>query len=399
MNIILKKLLKKIILKFRSERVVYITQKSESLLEKKIIEKGINDFLTFDFNNIKDTTLTFLNSLEKENKISYYYTNSSTKTSLYSSAYAILIYSLYNDLELLSKVEKQKISKYFSSFQNEKDGLFYDYNIQNEYYNDSDWWGARHLNLHIINVFIALDEKPKYQFNFLKKYYDLEFTKDWLDSIDWLNSFSDENDIDNKLMNIAIALQYQRDFFSDQIAGNTVKFIQNYLISKININTGMWGDFDLGQKEQLSRMVQFAYHLLPIFEYDNIDLGYHSKYIDYALQTQNVYGGFGVRLNSSACEDMDSIYILILMKNKTDYKKKEIEIALRKAFIFILSNQNDDGGFVFRRDEKFWYGHEQMTSEINQSAMFPTWFRTLTLAYLSNSLGINGYNIVKSPGY
>jgi len=233
------------------------------------------------------------------------------------------------------------------------------------------------------------------------KYYKTRYRKpdNWLDAFDWNDGFSHENDIDNKLINVVIALQYQRDFWQDEQAEIVVDFIQQYLISKINKNTGMWGNYNLNDKDQLSRMVQFAYHLLPIFEYDNIDLGYHSKYIDYALQTQNVYGGFGVKLNSSACEDIDSIYILILMRNKTDYRKKDIEIALKKVFIFVLSNQNDDGGFVFRRDEKFWYGHEEMTSEANQSALFPTWFRTLTVAYLCKYFNINGFKIVKSPGF
>jgi len=47
---------------------------------------------------------------------------------------------------------------------------------------------------------------------------------------------------------------------------------------------------------------------------------------------------------------------------------------------------NDNGGFVFRRGEQMVYGHELMSSKANESAMFPTWLRTLSLAYLAKAL-------------
>ena len=65
----------------------------------------------------------------------------------------------------------------------------------------------------------------------------------------------------------------------------------------------------------------------------------------------------------------------------------------------LAANQNDDGGYVFRRNEAMYYGHEQMNSGKNESAMFPTWFRTLTIAYLSNYLFESQFKLVKSPGF
>ena len=98
--------------------------------------------------------------------------------------------------------------------------------------------------------------------------------------------------------------------------------------------------------------------------------------------TQNELGGFGVKLNSSACEDIDSIDILIRLAPMVPNRKVEIDIALKKALLWVLCNQVDDGGFVFRLEEPLVYGHPEMSSEKNQGAMFSTWFRTLTLTYL-----------------
>jgi len=71
---------------------------------------------------------------------------------------------------------------------------------------------------------------------------------------------------------------------------------------------------------------------------------------------------------------------------------------------WVLANFNADGGCVFRRHEEFLYGHEQMLAHTDQSCMFPTWFRSLSLAYLARvfseqPIGRVGWNFLQSPGY
>jgi hypothetical protein len=65
---------------------------------------------------------------------------------------------------------------------------------------------------------------------------------------------------------------------------------------------------------------------------------------------------------------------------------------------------NSDGGFVFRRDEPFMYGHEKMFSGINESDIFSTWFRSLSLAYVSkvlrkSAIGRFNWQFLECPGY
>ena len=64
---------------------------------------------------------------------------------------------------------------------------------------------------------------------------------------------------------------------------------------------------------------------------------------------------------------------------------------------------NDDGGFVFQRGEPLVYGHERMSSKADESTMFPTGFRTLSLAYLAQALphsvvGGFGWQFPRCPG-
>lgn len=369
-------------------------------LTERITNHAIPTYINFSYDKLKHSTLSFVNSMQSGTSgFEFKYSKNCTSPNIYSSVYACLIFSMFGKLDDLSIDEKQEWVDYFNSFQSKTDGLFYDESLKNDLYNNTDWWGARHLVLHIISVYIALGSKPRYPFHFLRVYYDRDYLKTWLDKQNWLESFSHENDIDNKIMNIVTALQYQRDYWNDKQAGYSVSFIQEYLLERVNPNTGMWGYYNIEDKDELSRKIQFAYHLFPLFFYDNIDISNKEKIIDLTLATQNAYGGFGVKINSSACEDIDSIDILIRFSKLTTYKSKEIEIALRRAYIWVMANQNDDGGYVFRRNEPFFYGHDQMFSGKNESAMFSTWFRTLTIGYLSNHLFKSQFKLFKSPGF
>ena len=58
-----------------------------------------------------------------------------------------------------------------------------------------------------------------------------------------------------------------------------------------------------------------------------------------------------------------------------------------------------DGGCVFRKHSSFKYGHELMTTSEEESNMFATWFRTLSIAYISQVLpGIEIFQKANSTG-
>ena len=205
-----------------------------AFLLERITNHAFPTFLDFSIDKLKTDTLSFVNSMRAGLSFEFKYAASCTTSNIYSSAYACLIFSMFGKLDDLKVNEKHEWAQYFNAFQSSKDGIFYDKTLRNENYDNTDWWGARHVVLHLINVYIALDSRPKYPFYFLEKYYDINNLKLWLDDQNWLGKFSTANDIDNKIMNIAVALQYQRDFWQDEKAGEAASFIQTYLLSKIN---------------------------------------------------------------------------------------------------------------------------------------------------------------------
>ena len=323
-----------------------------NLLEKSIIERGIINYLSFDFLTLKQRTLDYLDSLHiGEKGFQYKYTLCGTTSNIYNSVYACMLLSLYGEIPKISKTDNKNWIDYFNSFQDVESGLFFDPSIKNEHYDDSDWWGARHLVPHIICAYSALNAKPRYEFKWVSKYYNKEKLYELINSCNWNSAITDETDIDNKIMNIGVTLQYQRDYWQDNNAREAIAYLKELLVERINPGTGLWGKYDIGDSYELPRMIQFAYHILRIFIYDKEHISNAEKIIDLVLLSQNKYGGFGEKLNSSACEDIDAIDILIYLSKQTDYRIIDINNAVRRGLVFILSNQNEDGGFVFRRDE------------------------------------------------
>lgn len=374
----------------------------EAAVKRTIASRTHITSASFDFKLFKDKVNRYLSSMQVDaGGIHYRYSNSCTKPTLYASAYACLTLSLLGDLKTYTPEKKRDWAAYFDSFQSQDDGLFYDPAVMNDLFPDTDWWGARHLALHMINAYTALGLRPKFPFAFLKKYYKEDFIKAWIDTYDWHSHSLGSGDIDNKIMNIGCLLQYQRDYWNDSRAGDAIFFLKKYLRAKINPQTGIWGIFDTANDHQRSRMVQFAYHLLPIFFYDN-DYDFKCENISkLVLCTQNKMGGYGVALNSSACEDIDSIDILIrFYPFVAEDVKADINKSLNKGFNWVLFNQVPDNGFVFRLLEPFVYGSAQTSSEVNSGALLPTWFRTLSIAYMTKHLNIdNAFIITTCPGY
>lgn len=113
----------------------------------------------------------------------------------------------------------------------------------------------------------------------------------------------------------------------------------------------------------------------------------------------NEIGGFGVAANSSACEDIDSVDILIRFI-ADDHRRAQADIALTKAFHWIQLNRGHDKGFVFKLYEPFELGHPELRSAANESGMLPTWFRTLSLLFLTKHLNIESqFRLNPCPGY
>ncbi len=198
-------------------------------------------------------------------------------------------------------------------------------------------------------------------------------------------------------MNIGVAMQYARDRMGMPFK-SAVEALEEFLIKKINRNYGMWFEGKVNSSDKRNEMIRGMYHILPIFYYDNIELPYSELAIRQILLSQNKWGGFDKNIGSSACADIDGLDPLL----RLTYKKNDIDSkkAILKARNWILFNQNPDGGFVFERNREFIYGSQRVLfSKENESNLFATWFRCLSLELVNTYLEEGKAFTIDTPGY
>lgn len=371
-------------------------------IANNVINVGVPQILSFKYSDFKDEILAYVDSL-KIGDFKYKYAKSRKTTTLYASIYACMLYGLLEEMDQFSEQEKKDWADYFNSFQNEKDGFFYDPGLLGEAFNgNGDWgdgWGKRHLAGHIIIAFIRLGHTPKYAFNFLEDYYHSEYLNKWLNHL-----FATENmwSASNYIMNIVTLLQYSRDYMNDTKSNSSIEFILSWLDRKQDKETGLWHVTPLKTERELHTAIRGAYHYYPLFIYDDKTINFQEKVIDLILKTQNSWGGFEEELHpSGACEDIDALDPLIRFTLNTKHRKAEVDIAVKKALYWVMSNRNNDGGFSFMPLTPHEYGaHQATTSHANESNLMATWFRTLCLAYMLKYLRIdNQFTLITSPGY
>lgn len=352
----------------------------------------------FDYGGLKSRVMQFVESMRTGREVFLYkYADSTRVPTIYCSTYACMLKSLYGELGSITARERLDWLDYFGGFQSADDGLFRDPAIDNDLFESADWWGARHLAVQVISCFTALGGKTVHDFRFLEPFYSPSYMRQWLEGREW----HDKVDyVGNEIMNYGCLLQYSRDAFGNRRAGEALEVLKKWLLEHIDPGTGMWWRGSLDTPAQRSQAVQGAYHIFPLFFYDRDDIPYKERFLDNLLLTQNRLGGFGVLLNSSACEDIDTVEPLFRLCRISDYRRDDVYRSLRMALPWVLSNLNKDGGFVFRRNNEFVYGHKEMSSGYNESSLFATWFRSLCLAYLSKALKIdNGFHLNRCPGY
>ena len=345
-------------------------------------------------NEIRAKTLAYIDSMRFPGKPygRYRYAAGMPKATLYSSTYAAMTRHLYRDLGSLAADERREWVEHLQSHQDD-DGLFRDPLIygQGWYKGDPEWCGRRHLSCHVVTALTCLGAVAPKPMRFLEPFLAPGGLVKWLEARNWRSA---PDFVGNEVLNVGTLMQYARDFQKDDRCGSAVKTMLEWMNTHhMNPKTGLWGALNLADPKGLSRAVQGAYHFWLLYFYDRALIPYPDRVADHALRTQNKAGGFGLGvhnpgnpLNSSACEDIDSIDPLVRLMLSRPYRRDEIHKALERGLARVLVNQNADGGFVFMRDRGFSYGHSLMASGANVSAMFPTWFRTLTLAYLGKGL-------------
>lgn len=332
----------------------------------------------------------------------YRYCSSQNDALLYASVFAALTRSMYGDLNSLTLKEKNEWVNYIMSYQ-EDDGIFRDLIIDCKLSRTAMWWGELHLTYLTLMALSCLEAEPVQNIPSIKLFKNYSLIKKWFLALKITKRPSLDINAHAPWIYVML-LQYARDLLNLKWVNKAIHEVIKLLNSEIDPETGLWGTKDKAYKAfYINEGVKIGYHFWIFYFYDNLPIPHAKKVIDNLLSTQNPLGGFDISLNSSACDDIDTIDPLCRMLLKYNYRKEEIVRALELSVPWVLANRNLDGGFVFKRDEAFQYGHVKMLSKRNESNMFATWFRSLSLAYIGKTLpnhflSVQKWHLPKIPG-
>lgn len=367
--------------------------------EAPVGAEGARTEMTFEE---RKQTIDFIRANRLGRPGAYRYSASCDAPTLYASSYAAMT------LHLLDGFQDEDLDAwraYLQGFQ-QADGLFGDPVIFNQgwYEGDPLWCGRPHLTCHVLTALACLGGAAEKPIVFLRPWKDADFLIRWLDGRDWKDDVANTG---NEIMNIANLLQYERDFRQDPAAAKAVETILDWLSEhRVSKQTGLWGDLSLEDPLGLSNSVQAAYHWWAVFFYDRRGLPYQEQALRQLLRTQNPEGGFGWGVHhpqkpwlSSACEDIDSLDPICRIYASDPERYSALKSVIARGRDAVARNRAMDGGMVFYREDDFEYGHPQLKGTKNEGAMFPTWFRTLTLAVCDTALGTDKFSFIRCPGY
>ena len=220
----------------------------------------------------------------------------------------------------------------------------------------------------------------KYPIAAAHPYCDAEFLSQWLDRRDLKYAWFEGNNI----LFVGQLLVYLRDVERYPGAQAAMGRWFDWLDAHADVTTGLWGTD--GYCSALEAVCG-GYHQLLVYYYENRHLIHPEGMINTVLGLQHVDGGFNPWGNAGACEDVDSVDILVNLYKRFDYRRGDIRFALKRCLRHILSTQNPDGGFPYNLNcVQSHMGVPGTHAPPNVSATFPTWFRIHTLALIAEIL-------------
>lgn len=387
------------------KRKLHLVEKQEFDVAEAVAKRGVSGWVDFDYETFKKEILAYI-ELQRMEGFAYKFAAHQTTPVLYASVYAVMIKGLLGELDKLTREEKQAWGDYINSFQREADGLYYDPNLAGDAFEHigtwGEGWGKHHLIAHVIIALKRLGVKPKFELKYLAPFYDEEYLVKWMEGFEFGEKVWTES---NYFMNLYSVLEYARDELDDAKAGKSVEVMKAWLLKKQRPETGMWHARDYATLTPLMKLfvVRSAYHFYPLFEYEGDKITHAEKIVDAILPLQNSLGGWTVEgWNSGACEDIDAMEPLMRLYKEVDSERqKKIAAALRRTMPWIFAARCNDGGFSFYvRSAQEYGGHQLTSSKRDESSMFATWFRLLTIAYATKVLGVEtGFDIGRFPGY
>lgn len=338
--------------------------------------------------------------------------------SIYSSCFALYIFNLFDQVASWSQEDCNRWINYINSFQDKDSGFF----IPEDYRGDLNLKPVHQLTAFCLSALDIFGASPKYALKFLNQWQTSEEVKNYLKDRGCLDGLGTSG---NTAMFLAIFFTYQYEKTREARFLNLINTWFNLHDRTQNPRTGFWGNFD---KTDPFLGFQNGLHQFVIYNYWKRPIQYNQQIVDAVLNLQDPDGFFAPYPGGGGCYDYDAAHILISCGYKRNYRTNDIKKTLLLLKSSILENQNEDGGFCETRKRpssiiktlspdtlKFIFSNPNFYITLyklkttirisrqniinnhwtrigrrwDQSDMWDTWFRCLTIAEISQILSNN----------
>lgn len=276
---------------------------------------------------------------------------------------------------------------------------------------------SRQLTTFVLTILDQSGVKPLHSLHFVHRYIPKGATHDYLTNLNWSRN---PWNACNRAMFIAIFLIHCMT--NERIEGALEALDEwfDWHEQYARPSSGFWGhgfhaDWYIG--------FGGAAHQYIIYDYMQRTPPHLERAIDQVLKMQYDDGRFWPLHGSGSCYEMDAVQILYTGFKRTDYRRDDIKRSLTKLIDMILSCQNPDGGFCWAPRRWFhwediarslmitqnpriilWSAKMQAIAHvkrnnlrtptvwtngrhtIQESSLFDTWFRLLTLAQIAQTI-------------
>jgi hypothetical protein len=293
---------------------------------------------------------------------------------LYGTCYSALAKDYLQSNSDLS----EQCRAYLVRHQDPESGLMIGPELQSYHPSPSAVHDREHLILHLtcaaLPTFQHFGLQPKYEIRAAHPFCELDFLNAWLDKRDLRSAWLEGNN----LLFVGQLLVYLRDVERRVDAQPALDLWFRWLDHNLDPATNLWGT-DSGCLD--AEAVYGGYHQFLVYYHEGHSIMNPRGLIDTVLGLQHWDGGFSPTGNGGACEDVDSVDILVNLYKRCAYRRAEIRNALTRCVNHILRSQSVDGGFPYNRDcEQSHMGIPDTAAPANTSTTFATWFRIHTLA-------------------
>lgn len=272
---------------------------------------------------------------------------------LVGSCCAALASETLGTLSDWSAEEIEAWAHYIQSFQH-GDGWFEDPHLQpvKGHVLDSTYLRG-HATFLATMALDALGQRPHRRLEFLDAWRDDTALYDWIDHFDWNNPWRESNWVEW----IGYWLLAESEITTDDVPLPKERFpvgfagLMQWLEDHQDRATGFWGNPPYGGSKRTLHQMAAAYHHYVFYYASGQSLRFKDRIVDHTLALQQPDGLFALgRTGGGPCEDLDAIDILANMYRLADYRRGDIQEALKKALAALLRNQRADGAFVYASD-------------------------------------------------